>query len=155
MSASEVTTAKVVSVNSFGIFLERGDQRIFVHLPELSWVFPYTASFHFTVGDAVRVLLLDEKYQMDRNEKAGSIRLLHPEAALDKRVRPGDHLQAKVRRLRTESVTVELGEDLQADLPLEGDETRPSSRLAEGDPITLVVKDVTSRGQTFVGRVGD
>jgi ribosomal protein S1 len=142
-------TAIVASVNSFGIFLQRDDQRIFVHLPELSWVFPYSPLLHFTPGDPIKVLILDDIHQSTFNEKSGSIRLLHPEAALHTRVRPGDYVLAKVSRLRTASLTAELGENLHVDLPLNDDVARPNAGLAEGNSITLIVKEVTPGGQTF------
>ena len=135
---SERVTARVRSVQSFGVFMEFGGQHVLVHLPEVSWVFPYSPRHHFRAGEMREVLILGPS---QRGQLMGSFKRLAPTADLSSRVTVGQVIEGRISKVEGQIVVVELGDGLELDFD-PNDEAALVTK-AVGDSLELVVARVT------------
>ncbi len=104
-----IIRARVTRVEPYGLFLECGNEKIFIHLPETSWVDARDLRDRVTVGELLDVYVI--RYNYPKRTIAGSIRRLHPEQNPYRelsRLEPGSILRGNVKNCRGNEVTVQL-----------------------------------------------
>ncbi len=105
-----VIEASVQRIEPYGLFLGHGQEKVFVHLPEVSWRDTRALRERFRVGEVLQILVL--RYNYPDRVVVGSIRRLHPEdnpyRELSRFV-PGTVFQGKI--------TYQLGGEVTVDLP--------------------------------------
>lgn len=113
-----VIRARVVRVETYGVFLAYGEEDIFVVLPEISWHRIQDLRKALTVGEHLDILVVGYNY---RNKQIiGSVRLLHPEQNPYRdlsRLEPETVLHGKVVFLDSVSVRVELENSARGNIP--------------------------------------
>lgn len=140
--------ATVTFVRSFGIFLAHPLGRLFVHLPEASWVFPYDIPTHFTPGQIVDVMVIGE--HPDGGELHASIRRLNPKGDLRGTARAGDAIEGRVLRKANSGTTVSVGQAGEVDFVLNSAEGRRIASAPVGTGVRLLIEEFTPLGHAFL-----
>lgn len=140
--------AAVTVVRSFGIFLTHPLGKLFVHLPEASWVFPYDFPTHFTPGQIVDVMVIGE--HGNGGELHASIRRLNPDEDLRSTIRAGDLINGRVLRKGNHGTTVGVGQAGELDFGLNSAEEWLIASAQEGAEVRLVVDKFTPLGHAFL-----
>ncbi len=134
-----ILRAKVVRVEPYGVFLQHGDEKIFVHLPEVSWRDRRPLQEWIHPGEVIDVLAIGYNY-IDRAIIA-SMRRIYPDENPFRelaRLEPGTVLVAKVKATDGDELSVALSNGAWGHLP-----KLTLTRIPDrGDDIEVVISDL-------------
>ncbi len=113
-----VIQARVERIEPYGVFLKYETEKVFVHLPEVSWQDLGDPGESVQVDDILGVYVL--RYHYLKREIVGSIRRLHPEQNPYRqlsRLPPGEVLRGQVKSTYRDGATVVLPNGARGHVP--------------------------------------
>ena len=128
--------ATINRIEPYGIYLEHGEDSVFVTADNLAWVGDENVLSHFKVGQVVDILI--ERYHYEKQMYVGSLRRLHPESnpyRVLSRQPPDAVIEGIVKLVHPNGIVVDLCNGCKGDLPL----TERTKTLNEGEPIKVQV----------------
>lgn len=138
-----IVEARIARVESFGIFLVCGEDRIFVPLNNVAWVPSPTTLADFSVGQIIKVLI--ERLNYESNIYCGSFKILdstgNPYRELSRNP-PGTVFLGRIKMIHQNGVTVEVGNCV-GELPLNDQ----SKGLREGSEVEVQITSLEVNAQ--------
>ena len=113
LEVGDIIESRVVNVVDFGLFVDLQGVDGLVHKSEIAWDRVYNPSKHFSVGDEIKVKVVEVNIEKERVSLSRKVLLSNPWDALREKYTDGDLIEGKVVSVLDFGAFIELPDGLQ------------------------------------------